>query len=226
MLRKSARGALRAAALLAFAATLLLAPKLGMAASYTLNFTGTATSVGGPFAALGGAAGDSISGTLTIDPLVTAPTSSGPVTDLYDLAASSFTFHISNPGLDLTMNGSGAGQIRNDIFGGGFEHLSFTFGAPSSSVLTLSFVASGGDNAKLASLAGLPTSAGGIIDLLGTGALIATGSFRHGPALTDAVEFSISVATTPIPAALPLFISALAGLGWFARRRAAPSPEA
>ena len=27
------------------------------------------------------------------------------------------------------------------------------------------------------------------------------------------------VATTPIPAALPLFVSALVGLGWFARRR-------
>jgi hypothetical protein len=44
------------------------------------------------------------------------------------------------------------------------------------------------------------------------------GNGSSGAAI-DATHLRVSVATTPLPATLPLFVAALAGLGWVARRR-------
>jgi hypothetical protein len=45
------------------------------------------------------------------------------------------------------------------------------------------------------------------------------GSGGSSGAAIDATHLSVTVATTPLPATLPMFVMALAGLGWFVRRR-------
>ena len=75
-----------------------------------------------------------------------------------------------------------------------------------------------GSGAVLNSLVALPTSSTGLIAFLGGGSPTATGTF-FGSA--GQFAFNISLATTPIPATLPLFASALGGLGFVGWRRRA-----
>jgi hypothetical protein len=206
------------AAALGFAVLLATATP-GTASSYTLNFTGTATVVGGAFATLGAASGDPISGTLTLDPLPPDNPFPNPSNDVF-LGTATFSFHISNPGLDLTRSGSGSGFVQSSQSGG--SSLTFNFGTTGVSNLFLSF-SSDGSTAALGSLSGLPTTASGIIAMLGGTLGVASGNFQVGSGGLDHVHFDIAFTPTPIPAALPLFVSALGGLGFIGwrRRRAA-----
>jgi hypothetical protein len=208
-----------AAAALAFAAVLLAAPKPSAAASYTLNFTGTATEVGSPFTALGAAVGDSVSGTITFDPFNTLPTGiMPPAFTVFSQASAVFSFNISNPGLDLTLFDSSDGFAATSSTG---DQLLLSGGAGTTpgNLLMLTFEGQG-TGGGLTSLAGLPTTSDGIISFLGGGLGQASGVFEL--ASGGLIKFDIDLpapATTPIPATLPLFISALGGLGFIALRR-------
>ncbi|GAB2178945.1 hypothetical protein [Dongia sp. agr-C8] len=224
-------GGLRAVAVaaLTFATLLVAAPMPSLAASYTLAFTGTVTatvndpsgSPGGVFQALGLAAGDTVSGTLTIDNLNENVSNVLPKAVYFNQSATSFTFHLEHPGtLNLDYANSGAGFVITDGAPGAVSSIGFGLGnAVSNLALAFRTDVTGG---PLMSLAGLPNTPEGLIALLGGASPLAFGVFT----LNDygAVHFDIAlVATTPIPAALPLFASALGGLGFlrWRRRRAA-----
>jgi hypothetical protein len=210
------------AALLVFAALLFAAATPSAAATYTLAYSGTATATAGIFAQFGIVAGDPVSGTLTFDPLHESP--NDPVTtnpeNVFSQASTAFTFHMSHSGgVALTQADSGTGIVTSSGITTVDPGL-FLSGSGVYSTLELQFhidPATGG--AALASLAGLPNSPSGLIALLAGTSPHALGIFSV-PGF-GSVQFNIAdaVATTPIPAALPLLASALGGLGFAAWRR-------
>jgi hypothetical protein len=217
--RSGLRGA--GAALLVFTALLFAAPAPSAASSYTMAYTGTVTSTSGAvFQALGVVAGDSVSGTLTIDPLNEGPgTVLGPLA-FFSQTSAAFTFHVSHPA-NLTFSDSGGGAVlTNALPLNGAIAFSLT-GADSGLLLDFQSVSARG---PLLSLSGLPNSPSALVAWLGSGPFSASGSFN----LTGlgSVGFDIALtSTTPIPPALPLFVSALGGLGFMTwRRRAAKRP--
>jgi hypothetical protein len=230
------RAAASGAALLVFATLLLAAPTPSAASSYTLNFTGWVASTtlsgtddmeGGVFAALGIVGGDPVSGALTFAPLSESPDFMSPAGNIFNQASAAFTFHVSHPGgntVNVVESGSG---LVNALASGSFSDLVLGATVASSNLqLTFSTLAV---SAPLASLAGLPTSPSALIALLGGGFSAAFGNYDL--AGFGRVSFGIAynlnttpiptatIATTPIPAALPLFASALTGLGFFGWRR-------
>jgi hypothetical protein len=214
---------LRAAgiAALAFAVMLFAASTPSAAASYTLNFVGTATAVEGAFATLGVGVGDPISGTLTFDPFNTAPSSTmPPFYTVFSQTSATFSFHVSDPSLDLTMFSSSDGFIASSRTS---DHLIFAAGPLSSQGTTIDLDFRGqGTGSELTSLAGLPTTSAGLVSFLGGGLGQASGTF--GREAGNYINFDIDLVTTPIPATLPLFASALGGLGFFGwKRRKSPA---
>jgi hypothetical protein len=197
------------------------------AAPYTLNFTGTAAEVDGFFSAAGIVPGDAVSGSITYDPLGSTTSVDEPWPNsitLFPQAAGSFTFHVSHPGaLDYTQSHASGGQVQGLGSASG-DRLSMEV-ADDVAGLSL-FFATDAANPALTSLAGLPTDANGILALLAGGNLRANGTFRlvgYGN-----IGFNIAFAPTPVPAALPLFASALGGLGiaaWRRRRATASLPK-
>jgi hypothetical protein len=224
------RGALRAlaVAVLGFAAVLVAAAVPSQAASYTLNYTGSVRSVpgGGLFSVLGVVPGDFVSGTVTIDPFnpVADGTSSGNSFFLQPSVLS--TFHVEHPGaIDFTHTDTGNGEVvtagsPHPVSGMALRQ----FGAHSDIELIFRTSATGG---PLTSLAGLPGTPSELIALFGGNSPFAVGTYSlygYGVIIFD-IDFTTAV--TPIPAALPLFASALGGLGFAAwRRRRARAIEA
>jgi hypothetical protein len=226
------RSGLRAAgaALLVFAALLFGASAPSAASSYTLAFTGTVTGVnvaaGSAFQALGIVAGDSVSGILKFDPFnADTYTMADAVTHAFAQSAS-MSFQVSHPGevLSFTENGVGTaysgrttspGNTQAGIafdFTGGDDYLHF-------------FYLTDGNLTALTSLAALPASSSDIIAFLGGGSPEASGQFNFGALSGLNFEIALTTATTPIPPALPLFVSALGGLGFMTwRRRAVKRP--
>jgi hypothetical protein len=206
------------AAFLLFAAILFAAPTPSAAASYTLAFNGTVTSAsaGSLFATVGVVAGDPISGTLTIDPLNESPTSVMPLfLTEYSQASLTYNFQVSHGATNLAFSETGNGTIDSSEDGigfvniGGFSQLEFSVHTTATA-------------AMLSTLAGLPNSPGALIAMLG-GAPVSASGFFDLHAFGD-VEFDIDAAVAPIPATLPLFVSALGGLGFAAwRRRVRPA---
>jgi hypothetical protein len=201
----------------------LAAPSPSAAASYTLHFTGTVSDAYDSFAAAGVTAGDAISGSLTFDPINTSSftTAYDPfaTNNAFLQSAASFTFHVTHPGtLNFTRADAGTGEIDSEFFAPGpdFDELGLG-GTGTESVLGLEYDATN-SNPPLASLDGLPTTSSGLMALLGGTPFRSTGVYE----LTGfgSVAFDIALtATTPIPGALPLFLSALGGLGMFSRHR-------
>jgi hypothetical protein len=205
------RSGLRAAgaALLVFAALLFGASAPSAASAYTMAFTGTVTSIGpsvfnggdGLFQALGIVAGDPVSGSLTFDPLNENPP--------FSQSSAAFSFHVSHPGAGaLTVPDSGTGAVYSSALLG-------LFVSGANSHLDLSFATS--TTGPLSSLAGLPDSPGALLAWLGGTPYLASGNFDFRG--FGAVDFDIALTATPIPPALPLFVSALGGLGFMAWRR-------
>jgi hypothetical protein len=221
--RMLGRNGLRAAgaAVLVFAALLLGAPTPSAASSYTLAYTGTVTSTpvpgGGLFHVLGIVPGDPVSGTFTFDTLNENRTSVSGSDAEFDQGSASFTFHVSHPGkLDMTQTVSGDGLIR----GGGDSSasgLEFSLhGSDADMIFNFITDHAGG---PLLSLAGLPNSPSALLAFLGGTPTAAYGRFYLNN-FGGEIKFDLALAaTTPIPAALPLFISALGGLGYAGWRR-------
>jgi hypothetical protein len=203
------------AAALGFASMLLTAPTPSAAAPYTLNFSGIVTSSDG-FWSVEVLPGDPISGSITYDPFNdTAFTSSGGGTiNTFDQGTATAwqvvvpTFVIHN-----FSSGGGPGSIQSSAPGSN-SSLEFDVSTTSGNFdLQLDYATNG--NTLLNSLSGLPTNRSALWALLGGGAPSATGLFSN---TGNTLHFNIT-ATTPVPAALPLFISALGGLGLVAWRR-------
>jgi hypothetical protein len=205
-----------AAAVLALAVTLCAAATPGVAASYTLNFTGTVTGATGVFPVLGTAVGDAVSGSMTFDPLGNTPV---PVMagTLFDQTASSFTFHTEHSSIfDFTRTDTGDGLIQSSDLS--LPGLILTANGAVSN-LFLTFRTDGSGYTALTSLSGLPTTPNGIIAMLTGSLLEASGTYAlpgHG-----SIDFDVTVAAvvTPVPAALPLFASGVLVLGYLARKR-------
>jgi hypothetical protein len=205
-------------------APLLLIAAAGPAWSYTLNFTGTVDSTAGVFPAAGIAPGDAVSGSLTYDVLNSTPSVTMPWPDsigVFKQASASFTFRVTHPGtLDFVQTRTGTGQVESNGFPTG-ARLGL-YAGDGVNDLQLSYRTDGATPA-LTSLASLPTDSSAILALLTGHVLNAVGFYRID-GFGD-VSFRLAftpVATTPIPAALPLFVSALGGFGFLAwRRRAA-----
>jgi hypothetical protein len=208
------------AAVLSFAAALFAAATPSAASSYTLNFTGTVSSTTGLFLAVGIVSGDTVSGSVTFDPVNTSSATTSAFVNNFGQSVSSFTFHLnhlSDPGLDFDNTDTGTGQIASSQFGGAGLDLS---GQSAASTLNLRF-RTDGSTAPLASLAALPTDPSAILAMLGGASPSALGlyeMFGFGRVNFD-VAFAPLVAATPIPAALPLFAAALGGLGFIGWRR-------
>jgi hypothetical protein len=188
------------------------------AASYTLNFTGTVNVVGGVFFAAGIVPGDAVSGSITYDPLSSATSIDQPGPDsvtVFPETAGAFTFHVSHPGaLDYTQSHASSGQIESE--GSAFGDRLLMEVADDIVGLSL-FFRTDATQPALTSLAGLPTDPNGILALLGGANPRANGTFNligFGN-----IGFIVTLAPTPVPAALPLFASALSGLGIAAWRR-------
>ncbi len=218
--------ALRALATVALATSLLSAGTSKAAWSYTLDFTGKVISTDGIFPAAGIAPGDAVSGALTFDPLssVTSVALPGPNSvSVFPQASASFTFHVSHPGaFDYTLTRAGPGQVESNGSPSG-DRLGL-FAGDDVSYLQLNYKTDGTAPA-LASLAALPADSNGILAALGGDVLQAVGFYQFGDFgfVSFDLAFTPAVATTPIPATLPLFVSALGGFGFLAwRRRASP----
>jgi hypothetical protein len=221
-------GGLRAAgaAMLVFAALLVVAPAPSSASSYTLTFTGKVTQTGAGmsgnvFDAFGVVAGDPISGTLTIDTLSNTVTFGKPGKNTFDQTGTAFAFginHSGSPGAGLTFTDSGTGLVQSE---GTDTYSLLGIVAQGTSSLGVAFV-SNSPGTPLVTLAGLPNTPDGLIAMLGGVAPVTSGQFTLGTFGSVIFQVDLSAtAVTPIPAALPLFASAIGGLGFLGWRRKA-----
>lgn len=190
------------------------------ASSYTLNFAGTVTGSTDVFVPMGIAAGDAIAGSITYDPFNGSTFSSTPQQNAFAQSASSFIFRVFHPGVQAFV-GSGAGQGRVTSINTGVDTTLVYDAADVANGLQLSFKTDGTTVTPLTSLAGLPGDPAALFAFLSDSPLQARGFyglFGFGQIAFD-ISFSPVPAATPIPAALPLFGSGLALLGFAARKR-------
>lgn len=209
------------AAMLAFAAMLLAAPAPSTAATYTLTYTGTVTSVDGALAALGVAVGDAVLGSLTIDPIKTTPDSVSSGLNEFDQATASFSLIMSHGGSSVTVDQGGGGKVLAYGSPNTVSGVRFSFSGTDAALETTFWT--GPNGAPLTSLTGLKTSAAALIASFGGTSPQAFGTLDYHPGSDDSTNgtaaFSIDVASTPLPATLPLIASALGGLGFVGWRR-------
>jgi hypothetical protein len=203
------------AAALGFAAMLLTAPAPSEAATYTLNFTGTVTSSDGTFR-VRVPAGSLISGDVTFDPFNDSTFSSAGGGNVFDQAPLGIDYHFFAPTYIITSfhGGEGPGSVTSSASGGNTSLQFFMQQTSGNFELGLNFSTTG--SSVLSSLAGLPNTRDGLLAFLGGGSPSATGFFSFPGVGT--VNFDIS-AVTPILPTLPLFATALAGLGLVGWRR-------
>src|SRR5262249_313018 len=195
----------------------------------TVSFTGTVTLLDDPNGMSGYSVNDKIGGTLTFSPITDSPTT----------ASSTITYWTGNASFDFPLiSASGKGELYTENIGDeGLGYFGFVFQTPpvinpadhtsfSSSTFLIDYTVIGSSAVPLQSLKGLPTDEASILAYLG-GTLINHDAVLGGgpdPAHQFGLVFNvdslnISVASTPIPAALPLFVSALGGIGLMGWRR-------
>ena len=208
------------AAMVGFAA-LFAGAMPSAASSYTLNFAGTVTGSTDVFVPMGIVAGDTIAGSITYDPFNGGTFSNTPQQNAFAQSASSFIFRVFHPGVQaFVSSGAGPGRVTSSIDPGVGTTLVYE-AANVANGLQLSFTTDGPSGAPLTSLAGLPGDPAAVLAFLSGRPLQASGFyglFGFGQIAFD-ISFSPVVATTPIPAALPLFGTGLALLGFAARKR-------
>jgi hypothetical protein len=198
------------------------------AATLTVTYNGVVELITDPGSVTGLNPGDTVVGTVVIDPAVdsfTETTASFVIytTTIHTFAeAGSFTFGKPGDSPFEVTGASGCVSSSSDNFLN-FPELHVTM-ANGGDVIELGASSSFSSTSALASLAQLPTDAGDFTAFLGGIFPIALGVINYQGAM---VHFRIGAAlptTTPIPAALPLFASALGGLGvagWKRRKSAA-----
>jgi MYXO-CTERM domain-containing protein len=209
-----------AAALLAFAALLFTTASPSAASPYSLTYSGQVTSTTGVFDSMV-SAGDVVGGSVGFENFdFPIPTYEPPkfTHGFYQYPMPSL-FHVKSGTTLLSFDESiGHGSIISEL--NGTSTLALTaYG--SLTTLTL-FYETSGVNPPLFTLAGLTDWGkapgllpGPIISLFGTLELYNLGSVTFSIDLPQVAP----VATTPIPAALPLFLGVLGGLGLFGWRR-------
>jgi hypothetical protein len=144
--------------------------------------------------------------------------------------AGDVVIHTPNDGTDLTITWTApsAGTIDNLDFDIWYAHtnvtrsndVNFTLGAIVSDFVTSTASNTGRSTGGTQQGNGIVVAAGDLLTL--TFAKTVGQTFGSLSGLNLSFDFT-ATAVTPIPAALPLFVSALAGLGWCARRRRQPS---
>jgi hypothetical protein len=213
------------AAVVVFAAALFAAATPSVAASYTLNFSGTVANATGVFSVLGVTGGDPISGSITYDPFNDANAITLGNSKTFAQSASSWNFHVNHPGtLDFTHIGTGDGEIGSAS--GPFPTLHYSVGNAAESINLL--FETNGTGPVLASLAALPTNPAALFALLTGAPVFANGRYGllgYGD-INFTIAFSPAVAATPIPAALPLFGAGLAMFGFVGWKRRGTSHAA
>jgi len=206
--------------MLGLAGLLVMGAAPGKAASYTLNFTATVTGATDTFAADGVSAGDIASGSITYNPFNTGLYTFSAGSTFFNQASTALTFHVNHPaGFDFAHSASGIGGISSTDDGSTTGLNYQAFGQHES--MKLFFLTNGATGTPLFSLASLPTNPIALLAFLSDTPFEADG-FYHLSGMGQ-ISFSISlspaVTATPIPAALPLFGSGVAVLGFFARKR-------
>jgi len=205
-------------AVLGFVAVLFATAMPSSAASYTLNFTGTVTSATDLFSTLGVTSGDPISGSITYNPFNDTVGVILPDQSFFSQSAfAAYTFHVSHAGVfDFTHSDTGGGTVNSATF---IRPTLLFNGLNLLTNLNLRFQTDG-VRGPLTSLTGLPTTSGALLALLTGNPFGAEGNYTVDG--LGRINFNIAytlVATTPIPAALPLFGTSLALLGFFGRKR-------
>jgi hypothetical protein len=210
----------------AFVLSLALTSAASSAATITLAYTGTVKTTAQSGMANVTSVGSSVSGTLVLD-LAETPIPGSGYNGSGDFTGAGTAF-------------TGTGRFVDSAFGP-FRDMTFSaatintdpFANPiyESVVLTLSNWTQSPAAPLLASLYDLPTDLNGVISYLGAAGFFSDASVQLANLLSgasyaytfsvDSLSISVvpSVAPTPIPAALPLFASALGGLGFAGWRR-------
>jgi hypothetical protein len=220
-----------------FVAALALSSAAAFANTYTIAFTGTVNNVDDTANLIGVNVNQTVSGSISLSTPFNQPTStflmSGKTVGTVFNTNGAYSFEgiadfgtgtvgslLSNSTTSEMIIEADSGAIAIPGTGGAFElgSLQLIFQGPSQNVL--------------ASLSSLPPDKAGIDSFLGiTGPLGAIGYITVNDVLgnhSDADFFinsvkitgpGIAVAATPIPATLPLFVSALGGIGLFGYRR-------
>lgn len=210
----------------------LAASTTSQAATVTVNFTGTIQNLFDPLGLTTFSNSDAISGILTIGPMADAPTTNvpPPAAGTVYTSAANFAF--------APISGPGQASITTQNIVSAIGYFGIQFQTPTSGLL-IDFTVANPTAVPLQSLTNLPTDLASVLSYLGGTLLSSDASIYGGPDLAHQFSFdfhldSLSLsatplATTPIPPALLLFLTALGGLGFFARRdvlRRKPSPDA
>lgn len=186
------------------------------ASTVTVNFAGTLTGIASGSNPLGGSIGQSVSGSLSFGPV------NGPF-DTSTVASESTTYFSTNTTWTFSLGGaSGAGLTTVTLFKGKTAPTT-DFGADFFVDGTISghpgqsldiFTRADGADASIAPLT-LETIPATLADWAArfAVAIIASGSLSYGGTNYSFDLTQMDVATTPLPASLLLFLSAMLGLG-------------
>ena len=211
--------------LLTAAAMLFALPATSQAT--TLSFSGVFDSVSGSSAGfLGSLLGQTFAGSFTL----TSPLNSSPGTStstIFELGASSFSvgsnsWTASNGILNQQFSGSNEVNLwsTNPGFGNSASFAGSTLTPLNLTVASAFFFAFGPD--LFDDVAVLPDFSISDLTLAFYGLILSDGTQLEGSLTT--LEVEILSATIPVPAALPLLIAALAGLGLVGARRRNATP--
>ena len=201
------------------AVTCLAGSGASLAATVIVNFSGTVQDIFDPSGLTSYGTGDAISGILTIGPMADAPTITAPTVGTVYNSAAQFDF--------APVSGSGQASITTENIASAIGYFGIFFQTPTSGLL-IDFTVAGPTAVPLQSLTNLPTDLASVLSYLGGTLLSSNASIYGGPDLAHQFSFNFHldslnlsatpIATTPIPPALLLFLTALGGMGLFARR--------
>lgn len=212
----------RLVALCAIALAVLMIGKPASASTVVVNFSGTLTGIASGSNPLGGSIGQAVSGTLSFGPVMGPFPITTPTTEVnsYWSADTSWTFSLggaSGGGLTtVTLFKEANPPTAN--FGADF-FVDGTITGHHDRVLDFSIIANGADPALAPlTLATIPPTLSDWAARFAV-AIISSGTLAYGGTTYSFDLTEANVATTPLPAALPLFLSAMLGLGVIARQR-------